>query len=500
MARAIKRLREHLAEIHDLGKASAVLGWDQQTQMPAAGAPARAEALSTLSEIVHKKFTGARTRKLLDAARKEAKSLPEDSDDACLVKIVERDYERSRKLPTAFVADMTRDEAISFGVWREARQADDFGAFKPCLQKMVDYARKAAEYYGYKDHPYDGLLEGYEPGLKTKDVDRVFKALRKEQVALAKTIAGKEPPRTDFLFREYPIEKQEAFGLKVARDFGYDLGRGRLDVAPHPFATSFSRDDVRITTRYDEHDLKQSLFAIWHEAGHAMYEQNTAPGLARTPLAHGCSNVFHESQSRLWENVVGRSRAFWERYYPHLLNDFSKSLSDVSVEEFHRAVNRVQPSLIRVEADEVTYNLHIMLRFDLEKALMEGSMTVGELPEAWGAKMEEYLGITPPDDRDGVMQDVHWSGGSFGYFPTYALGNVMAAQIFRTATKARPEIGAEIGRGKFDTLLGWLTENIYQHGRKFLPKELALRVNGEPLNAGPYVEYLKGKYGELYGV
>jgi carboxypeptidase Taq len=333
-----------------------------------------------------------------------------------------------------------------------------------------------------------------------EEVQRVFGILRTEQVALAKAIAAKPKPRADFLFRDYPEALQGEFGLKVSEAFGYDLKRGRLDVAPHPFETSFGRDDVRITTRYNRNDLKQALFAIWHETGHALYEQNISPTLARTPLSGGVSNVFHESQSRLWENVVSRSRPFWVYYFPSLQQTFPDALSDVTAEEFYRAINTVEPSLIRVEADEVTYNLHIMIRFDLEVALIEGSAQVSELPGLWAAKMQEYLGITPPDDRDGVMQDIHWSGASFGYFPTYALGNVMGAQIFESALKAHPEIEKEIGEGKFSKLKNWLTENVYKKGKKFTPKDLAIQVNGEPMDARPYIAYLKRKYGELYGL
>jgi len=306
--------------------------------------------------------------------------------------------------------------------------------------------------------------------------------------------------RTDFLHRDYPPETQGRFGLRVAADFGYDLQRGRLDLAPHPFATSFGRDDVRITTRYDRTYLPEGIFAIFHETGHALYEQNVAPALARTPLARGCSNVWHESQSRLWENIVGRSRPFWLRYFPLLQQHFPEQLGDVTADEFYAAVNRVTPSLIRTEADEVTYNLHIMLRFELELGLMEGAVRPAELPELWNSKMQEYLGITPPDDRDGVMQDIHWSQGSFGYFPTYALGNVMAAQVWEAVEKAHPDLEDQIGHGEFGMLLGWLREHIYQHGRKFLPKELAVRATGRPLEVGPYLAYLKRKFGVLYGL
>lgn len=500
MSRPIQRLREHLGEIHDLSIAASVLGWDQQTQMPPGGGVHRAQQLATLRRLAHAKFTADETRALLDAADGEVASLPEEHDDRCLARIVRRDYERQRKLPTEFVAAWTRDRVLSNQVWREARKANDFAGFRPHLEKMVDYARRAADYYGYEEHPYDGLLEGYEPGMKASDVRRIFDVLRPAQVALARAVAEKEPPRADFLTRDFPEEKQGEFGLRMAGEFGYDLRRGRMDLAPHPFATSFGVGDVRITTRYDRNFLPEGIFAIFHEAGHAMYEQNVAPALDRTPLAHGCSNVFHESQSRLWENLVGRSRPFWERAFPLLRETFPGVLDDVTADEFVRAVNRVQPSLIRVEADEVTYNLHIILRFELELALVTGEVKAADLPEAWTASMQEYLGITPPDDRDGVMQDTHWSSGSIGYFPTYALGNVMGAQIFATLRAAHPDLDAQMAAGEFAPLLGWLRDHVYQHGRKFLPKELALRVNGAPLDPEPYLAYLRGKFGGLYGL
>ncbi|MDR5682632.1 MAG: carboxypeptidase M32 [Armatimonadota bacterium] len=500
MGNAVKELREHLAEIHDIGKAIGVLGWDQQTYMPARGGPHRAEQISTLSRLAHAKFTSDRTATLLDAAEPEVASLPEEHDDRCLVRIVRRDYDRARKLPEAFVAAWARDRVLSNQVWRQARPANDFAAFRPHLEKMVDYARRAADFYGYEDHPYDALLEGYEPGMRTADVRRIFDAIRPEQVALVRAIVERPEPRTDFLHRDYSVEAQAGFGLRIAQDYGYDLTRGRLDTSPHPFATSFGRDDVRITSRYDRNGLSEGLFAILHETGHALYEMNTAASLGRTPLARGCSMVFHESSSRMWENVVGRSRPLWEHYFPQLRQTFPDALGDVTVEEFYRAINKVQPSLIRVVADEVTYNLHIMLRFDLELELVTDKMRAADLPEAWAAGMRSYLGITPPDDRDGVMQDSHWSSGSFGYFPTYALGNVLSAQIYQTALAARPEIPSEIREGRFQTLREWLVDNVYRHGRKFLPHELVQRVTGRPLEPQPYLLYLKAKYSQIYGL
>ncbi|HEY3267511.1 MAG TPA: carboxypeptidase M32 [Armatimonadota bacterium] len=497
---AMQALLDHLGLINDIEMAASVLGWDQQTYMPPGGAEGRAQQLATLSGLAHEWFTGEKTARLLDAAQPEADAMDPNSDDACIVAATRRDYERSRKLPNEFVSAWTQDGIMANEAWRKARKANDFSAYLPHLEKMVGYARRAADYYGFEDHPYDALLDSFEPGMKASDVQAVFDAIRPEQIALAKTIAGKPQPRADFLSRDYPEAGQQSFAMKVVQDFGYDLTRGRVDLAPHPFETDFGRDDVRITTRYDRHMPQQGFYSIFHEGGHAMYEQNIRPSLSRTSLDSGASMMFHESQSRLWENIIGRSRAVIEHYFPLMRDTFPESLADVSADEFYRAVNRVEPSLIRVEADEVTYNLHIMLRFDLELSLLTGDLKAADLPEAWTAKMQEYLGVTPPNDADGVMQDTHWSQGMIGYFPTYALGNVLSAQIFASATKAHPEIPAELANGQFETLRTWLVDNLYTHGRKFLPKELAVKVNGGPLDAAPYLAYLKSKFGELYGV
>lgn len=497
---AMERLRGRLAEISDVDKAAGVLGWDQQTYMPPGGAEHRADQLSTLSRISHTWFTEDATRDLLVAAQPEAEADGEDSDNAAIVRRNLREYEISRKLPTDFVAEMTHASILSNEAWQKARRADDFAMFQPHLEKMVEYARRSAELYGYDDHPYDALLNLYEPDMKTAEVQAIFDVLRPAQVDLVKAIGGKPRPRTDFLSRDYPEAGQESFGLKVVQDFGYDLNRGRLDIAPHPFETDFGRNDVRITTRYDRHMPTQSIYAIFHESGHAMYEQNVNVAYGRTLLDSGASMVFHESQSRLWENVIGRSRGVVAHYFPLLRQTFPGNLDDVTAEEFYRAVNIVEPSLIRVEADEVTYNLHIMLRFELELALISGELEVKDLPDAWNSKMKEYLGVTPPSNADGVMQDTHWSSGSFGYFSTYALGNVMGAQIFNTAVKAHPEIPDQLTQGRFDTLFNWLAGNLYTYGRKYLPKALALKVNGAPLDPKPYLTYLQAKYGDIYGL
>jgi len=501
MSDPIRVLRDQLAVISDLRAAAAVLHWDQETQMPPGGAAGRAMALATLTRLAHESFTSSGTGDLLAAAERAAGPLDPESDDAALVRVTRRDYDRLTKLPPDFVAERAREASLSTEVWKEARKQNDFAAFRPSLQKMVDFARRTADYLGYAEHPYDALLDLYEPDMKAREVDTVFARLREVTVPFVRALGARGRPIDDaVLHEEYPEAQQEAFGLTVAQAFGYDLGRGRLNVSAHPFATGFSTGDVRITTRYNRRDLSEAVFGIFHEAGHAMYEQGVAPELNRTPLARGASLGLHESQSRMWENLVGRSRRFWEHYLPVLRQYFPDQLRGVEAEEFYRAVNRVTPSLIRTSADEVTYNLHIMLRFDLEKALLEGQVKVDDLPAAWVAKMDEYLGVTPATDADGVMQDIHWSGGALGYFPTYALGNIISVQLFEAARRAAPGIDDDIANGQFATLLGWLRQRVHRHGRKFLPREILQRATGETLTAEPYLRYLQRKFGDIYGV
>ncbi|MDQ7827379.1 MAG: carboxypeptidase M32 [Armatimonadota bacterium] len=498
---AVQRLREHLAPIVDIHGALAILGWDQQTCMPPAAGRTRAEQRATLGRLAHELFTSAQTRELLTAAEREVDGLDPDSDEARLVRVVRRDLDRALRLPAEFVAERARAAALSVEAWRRARPANDFAAFAPWLEQMVTYARRTADYVGYQDHPYDALLDSYEPGMTAAEVRALFHRLREATVPLVRAI-DRRGATVDaaFLRREYDEARQEAFGREVAAAFGYDWDRGRLDRAPHPFASGAGRDDVRITARYHRRYLPTGIFSIFHETGHALYEQGTDPTLARTPLARGASLGMHESQSRLWENLVGRSRAFWRRYFPTLRELFPEALRDVDVETFYRAVNLVEPGLIRTEADEVTYNLHIILRFDLEVALLEGAVRTAELPEAWRAKMLEYLGRAPATDADGVLQDIHWAQGSIGYFPTYTLGNVISAQLFAAARAALPDLEAQIEQGAFAPLLGWLREHVHRHGRKFLPRELLERATGQAVTLEPYLEYLWSKYGDIYGV
>ena len=500
-ARAVEQLKAHLATIVDLRGAAAVLRWDQETYMPPGGAAGRAELLATLSRVAHELFTSTRTHDLLKAAEAVVGQLDPESDEAALIRMTRRDYDRLSKLPTEFVAEKARARSLSIQVWREARPRNDFAAFRPALGQMVNFARRMADYLGYDEHPYDALLDIYEPGMTAKEVDALFARLREVTLPLVRMIVQRgQVANAGFLTEEYDEARQRSFGLSVAEAFGYDLRRGRLDESAHPFASGFNLNDVRITTRYQRRFLPSAIFGIFHEAGHAIYGQGVSASLERTPLADGASYGVHESQSRLWENLVGRSRPFWRHYFPKLQQHFPEQLRDVDVGTFYQAVNRLQPSLIRVEADEVTYNLHIMLRFELEKALLEGTLSVKELPDAWNEKMKGYLGITPPSNADGVMQDIHWSSGSIGYFPTYTLGNIISVQLFEAARRAHPGLRDEIERGQFTILLGWLREHVHRHGRKFLPRDLLKRATGSDLTPEPYLRYLQDKFGEIYGV
>jgi carboxypeptidase Taq len=496
----IQELKAHLAVINDLRAAAAVLRWDEETYMPPGGARARAEHLATLSRIAHERLTSAKTQELLEAATPAVKDMGPDTDEVALIRVTRRDCDRARKLPAYFVAERARAASQSGQVWRKARPANDFTAFKPFLEQMVELARRTSDYLGYAEHPYDALLDLYEPEITSREVATLFTRLREGTVPLVHAIAARgKQVDAGVLSQEYDEEKQRLFGLSIAESFGYDTSRGRLDTSAHPFSTGISRDDVRITTRYHRRSLA-AIFGIFHEAGHAMYSQGSAPSLERTPLANGASNGIHESQSRLWETLVGRSRPFWRYAFPKLQQIFPAQLRLVDAETFYRAVNRVQPNLIRVEADEVTYNLHIILRFELEQALVAGELKVRDLPEAWNAKMAAYLGVAPPTDTDGVLQDIHWSEGLIGYFPSYTLGNVASVQLFDAARRAHPDLPEQLQRGEFLILLAWLREHVHSHGRKFFPRDLLRRATGSPLTPEPYLRYLREKFTEIYGL
>ncbi len=500
MEKKLEKFKQLVTEVTDLDRAEAVLGWDQQVNMPRGGAEDRGNILETLASLSHKKFTSAEMGDLLAELKPYAETLDPDSDDACLIKRVAHAYEKNTKVPTEWVADFARVTTMGQMAWEEAREKDDFELFRPHLEKVVELRRAYAGFYTPYDHVYDPLLDDFEPGLKTADVKRIFDALRPQQVALLKEIAAKPEINDAFMHIPYDEQGQWDFGVDVVTRFGYDWNRGRQDKSVHPFTTSFGIGDVRITTRFDPERAASALFSTMHEAGHAMYEQGISPSLRRFPLADGASMAVHESQSRMWENLVGRSMPFWKFFYPKLVEKFPQQLKGVSLEQYYRGINKVEPSLIRVEADEATYNLHIMLRLELEIGLMEDSVQVVDLPALWNQKMEEYLGIVPPNNREGVLQDVHWSGGMIGYFPTYALGNLVSAQLWEKIHESIPNLEDQIGQGKFDDLLAWLRTNIHQHGAKFEPQELIKKVTGTEITPEPYMRYLRGKYTEIYNL
>ncbi len=498
MIQKLERFKKILAEVVDLGRAEALLGWDQQVYMPRGGSEDRGNVLETIAGLMHEKFTSSEVGELLEELKPYAESLDPRSDDACLIKRTAHDYDKRTKVSTEWVAEFARETTISQTVWEEAKTNNNFAIFRPHLEKVVELRRQYADFFKPWDHVYDPLLDDFEPGLKTAEVKDIFGKLRPQQVELLKAIAEKPVINDKFLHIPYDEKNQWDFGVDVVTRFGYDWNRGRQDKAMHPFTTGFGIDDIRITTRFDPERAASALFSTMHEGGHALYEQGIDKSLRRTPLANGCSMAVHESQSRMWENLVGRSLPFWKFFYPKLVERFPQQLGNVSLNDFYRGINKVEPSLIRVEADEATYNLHVMLRLELEIALMEGSLAVKDLPEAWNSRMKDYLGVVPPSDSLGVLQDVHWSTGSIGYFPTYALGNLVSSQLWEKINQDIPNLEAQIEQGKFDELLNWLRTKIHRHGAKFEPQVLIKEVTGSNITPEPYIRYLKTKYTDIY--
>ena len=507
---AYEDLTAHIAEYHDLLCILNTLKWDMRTMMPAAGAASRGRQLATLTKLAKSIFVSDDTARLLDAAENELASADADSYSVRALRQTRDAYEIQRRIPADLVGRMAALGAESEAAWAQARQDSDFASFKPYLEQMLALNIELAEAIGYEDHPFDALVGQFEPGMTAARLGQLFAELKARILPLlARIVAADAPLPVDLWEADYDIGVQKKLCRELTSLIGFDYERGRLDIAPHPFEISFTRDDVRITTRYDANYLPMSLFAALHEAGHGLYEQNIAPELTRTALTAdflgqyavgGASYGAHEFSSRLWENQIGRSRGFWRLHFNRLQERFPEQLAGIDAEFFYRAVNRVRPSLIRVEADEVTYNLHIMLRAEIEMALLEGAVSVADLPEIWNAKMQEYLGLTPPDDRRGVLQDVHWSFGGFGNFPTYTIGNIMAAQVLAAAHAQKPDLAAKLAAGDYQALLNWLSEHIYRHGRAYSPDELLTRVAGEGLNTAPLLEYLEIKYRDLYSL
>ena len=500
MSEKLNRLKEILGEVSDLHKSMSVLGWDQQVNMPPLGVEARGQQLATLGKIAQGKFTSDEVGRLLDDLKQEYAGAGPDSDDAAMIRVTARNYDKEKLVPPEYVAEHAVVTSKAFEAWVEAKGKSDFSIFSPHLEKVVELIHKYVSYFPPADHPYDILLDDYEPGMKTSEVKAIFDGLRPKQVELLKAIAASKPIRSDFLHRKFNEKKLWDFGVEVVSQFGYDWNRGRQDKAPHPFETSFSVNDVRITTRFEKKNPLAMLFGTMHESGHAMYEQGINSAYERTSLQGGTSLAVHESQSRMWENLVGRSFAFWEHYYPKLKKLFPSQLDGINLKTFYKAINKVEPSFIRVNADEATYNLHIMLRLELEIAMVEGKISIKDLPDIWNTKMQEYLGVTPPSDAMGVLQDIHWSRGSIGYFSTYALGNLVSAQLWEQINRDLRDLDDQIRAGKFESLLGWLREKVHVFGHKYDPQDLVQRVTGSKITFEPYVRYLTKKYGEIYSL
>ncbi len=499
-------LIERLREIRHLTSAASLLSWDQETYMPPGGGSARADQLGTLQGLAHDRLIAPETERLLTKWVDPATGLIRESPDQtwdepsrALLRELWRDFSRAKKLPTEFVQRLGRECSLAQQVWTEARKKNDFALFLPNLRVVVELKREEARFLGFSESPYDALMDTYEPGATVSQLRPLFAALKGDLVPLLHQVLA-SPTKIDdsMLYRSYDQGRQVEFGKLVLTAMGYDFHRGRMDLSAHPFTTSFHPTDVRITTRVYETELPACLFSCIHEGGHGLYEQGLDPERFGTPLGEPLSLGLHESQSRLWENCVGRSRPFWRCFFPYLQQLFPDQLGGVTVESFFAAVNRVRPSLIRVEADELTYNLHIMLRFELEQDLIEGRIQAEDLPSLWNQKMRDYLGLAPERDADGVLQDVHWSLGAIGYFPTYTLGNLYAAQFYEQAQKEIPGLTSEIEQGRLTVLTQWLNRKIHRWGRTFTAEQLLQRVVGSPLSQQPLLNHLRKTYAEIY--
>ncbi len=494
-AELIRRVREAAL----LASCAGVLGWDERTYMPRAGAGLRGDQMALLARLGHEKLTDPRIGELL--AQVEGSPLVADaaSDAGANVREIRRTYDRQTKLPKELVEELARVTTQAQGEWQEARTHNDFPRFRPWLEKIVALKRQEAAAVGYKVHPYDALLDEYEPGMTAAEVTKLFADLSAALVPLVAAIAASaQKPNREILHREFPVDRQEVFGQAAAAAIGFDFESGRLDKTTHPFCSGFGPGDCRITTRYNPRFFNEAFFGILHESGHGMYEQGLDPAHYGTPLGSAASLGIHESQSRLWENQVGRSRPFWEHFFPRARQTFPAALRDVSLDAWYFAVNEVQPSFIRVEADEATYNLHIVLRFELEQALLTGDLAPADVPGAWNERFQQILGLMPPNDVQGSLQDIHWSFGGLGYFPTYTLGNLYAAQLMDTARRDLPGLEDDFRRGEFGRLKSWLSDNVYRQGQRYRPQELCRRVTGRPLDYRPFLTYLREKYEPLY--
>lgn len=490
-------LKSKMQKIADLNYSISVLNWDQETYLPPKGVKHRAQQISTLSGISHELFTEATLGDLLKELSEE-KGLNEIEKRN--IALIQKDYNKNKKLPTSFVIDLSNATSIAFHAWIEARKKEDFSIYIKPLEKMVALQQKKAEIYGYEKHPYNALMDDYEPGATVDEIDTLFKEVKEKLSPFTQSIFEKEKPDNAFMFLNYPHQKQWNYGVDILKQLGYDFEAGRQDLSEHPFTTSFSPQDVRVTTRVDENNLYDMLWSCIHEGGHALYEQGLNPVEYGMPCGQAVSLGIHESQSRLYENNVGRSKAFWQANYAELQATFPKNLNKVSLDDFYRGINLVEPSLIRTDADELTYHFHIMIRYEIEKQLIEGSIAVKDLESVWNDAYKKYLNIDVPSPKKGVLQDVHWAHGGFGYFPTYSLGSFYAAQFFHKIQKDIPNIENALANGNAKPLLNWLRENIHQHGQLYTAKELCEKATGEDLKFDYFMQYAKNKYQEIYNV
>jgi len=496
---ALTELRGRLQEIDDLQRANDLLNWDQSTYMPPGGAAGRARQMATIEKIGHARSSDPQLGELLDNLEDYVNRLPADSDEVALVTVARRDYERATRVPNALMGEIANHIGLSYSVWTSARRDNDWATMRPILEKTLELSRRYAENFPDVQHIADPLIDNSDEGMTVATIRPLFRELRAFLTPLVHAISQKPETDASCLFQYYPEAKQWAFGETIIRAFGYDFTRGRQDKTHHPFMTRFNWGDCRITTRFDENYLGAGLFATLHEAGHALYEMGTEPSYDASPLGEGTSSGVHESQSRTWENLVGRSLPLWKHYFPKIQETFPQQLGNVDLQTFYHAINKVKPSLIRVEADEVTYNLHVIIRFELECELLEGSLTIPDLPDAWRARYQDYLGVTPTNDADGVLQDVHWYGGMIGgAFQGYTLGNILSGQFMVAAHEAIPNLFEQWQEANFEPLHTWLTENIYRYGRKYSTLELVRRITGGAIELGPYKNYLTTKYSEIY--
>lgn len=497
----VRQLKTRLRELAYLASARALLHWDQETYMPKKGVGKRAETIAYLTGLLHEKFLAKDFEELLLRSKAELEEGRLGEMDAAIVRETFREFEIEQKLPLGFVKELARVTSGAQSAWVEAREKSDFSAFRPHLERVVALKQKEANYLGYPNSPYDALLDLYEPGATTAEISVILQDVKKFLVPfIEKIVSSGVSVDPKMITGRFPRRKQERFIRFVLERLGFDFDAGRMDVSAHPFSIGFHPYDTRITTRFDERNLISALFGAIHEAGHALYEQGLPMENFGTPLGESVSLGIHESQSRMWENMVGRCISFWTYFYPRLQKEFPKPFAGIPLQNFYSIVNAVRPSFIRVEADEVTYNLHIILRFEIEKEIIEGTIEVKDLPEVWNAKFKDYFGLTVSKDSDGVLQDVHWSQGSIGYFPTYTLGNLYAAQFYAAARRNILSLDKEISLGEFGLLREWLRKNIHIHGKLYRAKDLVKEATGEPLTAKYFTDYLMKKYEAIYGL